>query len=267
VENTLAGFRHAISQGYDGIEMDVRLTKDGVLVLHHNAALNPKHTFAANGMLIPPHESPALESLTYAELREYTLRKPQSEQSDHIPTLADAVELISSLSTDLLLLMEIKTPVSFPDNRSWHRIVDAILDVLAKKPFRNPLGICSFNWNALVQIRRNRPEIPTWFITHPLDKKGPYWRTMMQLHGLQGMEAPNNSPLRREVAAAGICRRIKAMGGQYWHLHHSDFQRSTLEACQTAALRPAAWASGNLPPEERSRLESLGEGALCLDER
>ncbi len=39
-ENTLAAFRRAIDDGAEGIEFDVRLTKDGVPVVLHDAQLN-----------------------------------------------------------------------------------------------------------------------------------------------------------------------------------------------------------------------------------
>src|SRR5688572_26281908 len=38
-ENTLAAFRRAIEDGAEGIEFDVRLAKDGVAVVHHDASL------------------------------------------------------------------------------------------------------------------------------------------------------------------------------------------------------------------------------------
>jgi glycerophosphoryl diester phosphodiesterase len=38
-ENTIAGFKTAIASGVDAIECDVRITKDGVAVLHHDPAI------------------------------------------------------------------------------------------------------------------------------------------------------------------------------------------------------------------------------------
>jgi glycerophosphoryl diester phosphodiesterase len=38
-ENTLGAFRGAVSLGVDGVELDVRRTLDGVLVVHHDAAI------------------------------------------------------------------------------------------------------------------------------------------------------------------------------------------------------------------------------------
>ena len=38
-ENTLEAFRAAVALGSDGIELDVRRTVDGALVIHHDAQL------------------------------------------------------------------------------------------------------------------------------------------------------------------------------------------------------------------------------------
>ncbi|NBV03204.1 MAG: glycerophosphodiester phosphodiesterase, partial [Acidimicrobiia bacterium] len=38
-ENTLEAFQAAVALGSDGIELDVRRTVDGALVIHHNAEL------------------------------------------------------------------------------------------------------------------------------------------------------------------------------------------------------------------------------------
>jgi glycerophosphoryl diester phosphodiesterase len=39
-ENTLASFRAAVALGVDGVEFDVRRTRDGVLVVHHDPAID-----------------------------------------------------------------------------------------------------------------------------------------------------------------------------------------------------------------------------------
>jgi glycerophosphoryl diester phosphodiesterase len=39
-ENTLASFRGAVALGVDGVELDVRRTRDGVLVVHHDPAID-----------------------------------------------------------------------------------------------------------------------------------------------------------------------------------------------------------------------------------
>ena len=43
-ENTLASFSRACAIGVSGIELDVHLTADGAVVVHHDYALNPDLT-------------------------------------------------------------------------------------------------------------------------------------------------------------------------------------------------------------------------------
>jgi glycerophosphoryl diester phosphodiesterase len=263
-ENTLGAFRNAIQAGYQGIEMDVRLTKDGVPVLHHDAALNPLYTITQDGCLIQAQQPPTIESLNHADLCAYTLQKPQSDQSDHIPSLTEAIELIRSLSRTCLILVEVKAALSVPDDKAWQPTVDAVLAAIARNPPPNPIAVCSFNWHALADINMRCPDIPTWFVTHPLARKGSYWPKMEQLYDLHEVCALN--PSGRSQMAQSITLQIGALGGQCWLMHHSDFDSTALDACRSAGLSPAAWAADTLAAEERSRLEALGEGALCLND-
>jgi glycerophosphoryl diester phosphodiesterase len=264
VENTLGAFRHAISAGFDGIEMDVRLTKDGIPVIHHNATLDPAHTVTMEGTQISPHAPPTIESLTYSDLSAYRLIKPESDCSDYIPSLKEAVAFISSLSGSCLMLVEIKASLSSPEAQSWQSAVDAVLAVLLPARLPNPQAVCSFHWDALADVNRRRPDLPTWFTTHRLSKTGAYWQTMRKHYRLEGVAGDANPDCQASVTE--IASRISEMGGQRWLMHHSDYDSETLQACKSANLSPAAWAAARITSEERTRLDALGEGALCLDE-
>ena len=39
-ENTLLAFDHGMALGADGLELDVHLSRDGVVVVHHDATLD-----------------------------------------------------------------------------------------------------------------------------------------------------------------------------------------------------------------------------------
>lgn len=71
-ENTLPAIRAAIEMGVDYVELDVRTTKDGALVLHHDAALKSKRP---------------LQELTLAEIR--------AEDPD-VPLFSDALALLKN---------------------------------------------------------------------------------------------------------------------------------------------------------------------------
>ncbi|MFD7691483.1 glycerophosphodiester phosphodiesterase [Streptomyces sp. NPDC059781] len=99
-ENTLASLRSAFHRGADAVEIDVRLTRDGVPVLLHDGTL--KRLWG--------HDRP-LPSLSWEEVRGVT--------DDGVPTLSDALA-----ATDGGRVM-IDLPGA-PDVRAARRIVDAV---------------------------------------------------------------------------------------------------------------------------------------------
>ena len=50
-ENTLQGFTAALSIGVTTLELDLAMTKDGVIVVSHDSFLNPDHTRGPDGQL------------------------------------------------------------------------------------------------------------------------------------------------------------------------------------------------------------------------
>ena len=69
-ENTLAAFATALSLGVTTLELDLAVTKDGVLVVSHDSYLNPDYTRGPNGEFLKGR-GPAIRSLTVAELKRY----------------------------------------------------------------------------------------------------------------------------------------------------------------------------------------------------
>ena len=63
-ENTMLSFRKAAEVGTDGIELDVHMTKDGVLVVHHDERVD--RTTDGTGRIC---------DLNYAELRKFNAAK------------------------------------------------------------------------------------------------------------------------------------------------------------------------------------------------
>jgi glycerophosphoryl diester phosphodiesterase len=88
-ENTLRGFRRALALGCDYLETDVRLTRDGQLVLMHDETVDR----TTNG-------SGRVADLTFAEIR--ALDAGQREQ---VPTLAEALVVVRGQAQ---LLCELK---------------------------------------------------------------------------------------------------------------------------------------------------------------
>lgn len=89
-ENTLAAFRHAIARGADGIEIDLRGTRDGQIVVVHDATVD--RTTNGRGRV-------AAKSLV-------ELQALDAGRGERIPTCDEVLRLVAG--TDVLLLLDIK---------------------------------------------------------------------------------------------------------------------------------------------------------------
>src|SRR5690606_34804670 len=80
-ENTLRSFRRALADGVDAIELDVRRTSDGVLVICHDSKTS--RTTDGEGEI---HE------LTLAELRAF-----DAGQGERIPTFDEVLDVVDGV--------------------------------------------------------------------------------------------------------------------------------------------------------------------------
>ncbi|CAN5545704.1 glycerophosphodiester phosphodiesterase [soil metagenome] len=102
-ENTVAAFEMAVEMGADGIELDVRRTADGALVVHHDALL-------ADGSAI------------------VALRR--DELPSHVPDLAVALDACRGAWVNL----ELKNDPNDPDFDPDRRLTGAVLELLSTFP-------------------------------------------------------------------------------------------------------------------------------------
>lgn len=112
-ENTLDAFRSAGRMGADAVELDVRRTADGVLVVHHNPHLDDGRVIA---------------ELAAADLPE------------HVPTLADALDACRGMWVNV----EIKNDPTEPDFDPADTIADDTMALLADRGEHERWLISSF---------------------------------------------------------------------------------------------------------------------------
>lgn len=79
-ENSIASFKKAIDMGIDIIELDVRCTKDGVLVLMHDKTVD--RTTNGKG---------AVKDFTFEEIRTLRLKHKGAVTTEMVPTLEEAL--------------------------------------------------------------------------------------------------------------------------------------------------------------------------------
>ena len=131
-ENSMTAFRLAVEAGY-GIELDVRLSRDGRLVVFHDDTLD-RVTDAAG----------RVDSKDYSELCEISL----SKTSDTIPLFSDVLKLVDG---KVPLLIELK------EDAGKYGVTEKTLETL--KGYSGPYIIESFNPLALGRVKKLEPDI------------------------------------------------------------------------------------------------------------
>lgn len=97
-ENSLGIIQIAEGLGANGVEIDVRLTKDGIPVIYHDENLNPR--LVKGEFCIGP-----IANYTYAHLRTLCGLK----NGEQIPTLAEALETVVMKTSLSLVWLDIKS--------------------------------------------------------------------------------------------------------------------------------------------------------------
>jgi len=152
-ENTFAAFRKAIDDGAEGIEFDVRLTKDKIPVVFHDSKLT---------RICGVNEK--ISRFTRVGLNEFDIG---SWFNDKFPALADgsfSEERIQSLSSTLKLLAEYKGVIYIElkcNENSVEDLSKAVCEIIKTSPLLPQLIVKSFNLDALPLIKNYCPTVNT----------------------------------------------------------------------------------------------------------
>lgn len=137
-ENSLSAFRAAVDAGY-GIELDVRLSRDGVLVVFHDDTLD-----RVTG------EVGRVDERTAAELGKINL----SGTADTVPTFEEVLALVDGR---VPLLVELK------EDAGKYGVTEKTLEML--KEYKGEYIIESFNPLALGRVKKLAPEVMRGFLS------------------------------------------------------------------------------------------------------
>jgi glycerophosphoryl diester phosphodiesterase len=146
-ENTFAAFHHALGLGADGLELDVHLSRDGVVVVHHDPTL--ERTTNGRGRL-RDHTADELARLDAGfHFRGTDGAFPYRGQGLGVPRLADVLTRFR----DLAIIVEFK--VDEPELA--RHTIDAVraADAVGRVAFG------SFGGRVLTAARALEPRIPT----------------------------------------------------------------------------------------------------------
>jgi glycerophosphoryl diester phosphodiesterase len=128
-QNSLAGIKAAMKNKADGVEFDVRITKDGVPILAHDANIHemPK--------------DPLISTLEFSEVNRFS----NSDETRMYPSLSEA---LITIGDSISPIVELKTGNG----------IDAVIAVLADAPIADRLQIWTFLPLVAAEMRQKLPD-------------------------------------------------------------------------------------------------------------
>ncbi|MCY4455255.1 MAG: glycerophosphodiester phosphodiesterase [Chloroflexi bacterium] len=142
-ENTIVGIEAAIASGVDGVEIDVRATRDGVPVLMHDASLE-----RTTG---DPRD---VEAVTLEELRLLRVLDPHGDIGPQpIPTFAEALEATAATH----LVIEVKQT----------GIEDLVARAVREADALGRTSLCAFDADVCAASAEVMPDVPVSLLAAP----------------------------------------------------------------------------------------------------
>ncbi|CAG7641013.1 Glycerophosphodiester phosphodiesterase [Paenibacillus solanacearum] len=139
-ENTLAAFRLGLEQGCDAIELDIHLSKDGEIIVIHDATMDRTSDMTGT-----------VNKLTLAEIKQADAGKWFDEKyaGEKVPTLEEVFDLVPE---HIMINVEIKG--------SYNRKLElALADLMKRKNRVHNVVISSFDHKCLVFMKLLLPDV------------------------------------------------------------------------------------------------------------
>lgn len=145
-ENTLPAFQLAIDQGCERAELDVQMTKDGVVMVTHDT--NMRRCTGRNQNIY---------DMTYDEVRKLDAGRwfGKKYAGTKVPTLEEVLDLCKG---KIELNIEVKPNAATPELEA------ETLRIIREKGFENDCVITSQSYATLCKVKELAPEIPTGYI-------------------------------------------------------------------------------------------------------
>lgn len=267
-ENTLPSFANALSMGVNTLELDIGVTRDGVIVVSHERGLNPDLARGADGQYVAPPGIPLVQ-LRLEDVKKYDVGRirpgsayaaqfpdQRAVPGTKIPTLKELFDLVRK-SGDRNVRLNIETKID-PDHPEEspdpQRFVTLLLDLLNAEKFSDRVMVQSFDWRTLQLVQKLAPTIPTVYLTE------------------QGGKAPTVFLDKASVWTAGfdpaqhgrsLPRTIKEAGGAIWSPHFGDVTPALISESHHLGLQVVVWTVNK--PADMARLIEMGVDGIISD--
>jgi glycerophosphoryl diester phosphodiesterase len=268
-ENTLAGFARTLAIGVTTLETDLAVSRDSVLVISHDPALNPDLTRGPDGQFIASR-GPVIWHTDFAELRRYDVGRlkpgtryasqyPDQQPHDgaRLPRLEELFALVrKSGNTEVRFALEIKVRPDAPEETMApgpfaRKLVDAVraAGVAARTT------ILSFDWSALQVVQEIAPEIGTVYLS-----------IRQRDFDNIGIGRPGGSAWTagfQHAEHGSVPKMIRAAGGRIWSSFHGELDAAQVKEAKALGLTVLAWTVND--PARMAQVMDMGVDGIVTD--
>ncbi|WP_067715909.1 glycerophosphodiester phosphodiesterase family protein [Nocardia yamanashiensis] len=181
VENTLPAFTNALALGVTTLELDVQLTSDGYAVVTHDRDPSPDKCIDTAPATPNDPDFPYvpgtkyIRNLTLAQVRTIDCGSKalaafpgqRTAPQSRMPLLSEVFDLVRARrADDVMLNVETKVEAAAPEQTApREQFVNVVADEVRKAGMTRQVTIQSFDWGALMLMRRVAPELPLVALT------------------------------------------------------------------------------------------------------
>lgn len=266
-ENSLPAWRKALEIGVDTIECDMAITRDGVVVVHHDLWLNPDTTRGPDGKWLDKR-GPAISELSFEELQKYDIGRlrPGSDYAkpfpDQVPAdgtrisrLSDLFELVNK-SGNSKVGFDCETKVD-PNERAATLppgdFARRVIAEIRKHGMAERMMVQSFDWSTLQVVQREAPEIRTMYLSSP--------RTLQP--AADGKPSPWLAGFGPELHGGSVPKAVKAASGTIWAPNQTYLTPALLAEAHALGISVIPWTVNE--PAMMAKLIDMGVDGIISD--
>jgi glycerophosphoryl diester phosphodiesterase len=253
--------------GVDTLELDMAVTRDGVVVVSHDRALNPDLTRDPDGHYITAG-IPYID-LTLAQVKTYDVGqiRPGSSYAaqfpdqraipgTRIPTLSEVFTLVrGSGDAHVRLNIETKIDPNHPrESLDPDHFVAILLALLRREHFNNRVMIESFDWRTLLLVQKLAPQIPTIYLTNQTGRDATVYsdRASIWTAGY----SPRNY-------GGSVVRAVRAAGGRIWSPNYRDIDARSIAEAHLLGVAVIVWTVNDA--HQMAELIDMGADGIISD--
>ncbi len=268
-ENTLAGFEVALGLGVTTLETDLGVTRDGVVVLHHDISLNPATTRDASGSWLAGPGA-LIRDLTFDQLQAYDVGRidpacaysrqfPRQVAVDgaRVPRLGDLFRLGEASGKQPRYNIEIKASPLRPDGTLPPGAFAALViaDIRAAG-LQDRVTVQAFDWAVLAAVKAIAADIAT--VALSVDT-----REETTVRGPGGAPSPWLAGLDIANPDASVPALAAAAGAAVWSPYWRNVDAASVGEAHALGLAVIPWTVNE--PADMAAVIALGIDGLITD--